>query len=334
VASPSSVAGIVAAYSAANNHANVTESAAVQARDEVGTAVTVDDVGFVTNLRAGIRYQGAGAQKYVPFSLAPFESSVPEQSSYPASLLVASHTVTAKGSTPGGACGSADQLSVFERTAASAPWRVALYAYLNKGFPAFARNSKGYAVPVATGGLAYAPGSIESDVARALQHYAVTGLLAQNLTAQDLSGSKLCWNLGDPRAIQKAEAKQQIATSFTYLPYSQADVHVAAVAGHGAVVTFSVKMVTTFQASTPAGYVTFSSTHGNPGSYLLAAGNYTSATFPSVCMLVASDPQRGGSAPTAGSIPKLLGGSCNQLLATGIAYKPAGPPIKAGLIFR
>jgi hypothetical protein len=334
VATPASVTGIVAAYSAANNHANVTENAAVQAADEVGTALTVDDVGFVTNQRAGIRYEGAGAQKYVPFSLAPFESSVPEQSTYPVSLLVASHTVTAKGSPSGGACGSADQLSVFERTGASAPWRVALYAYLNKGFPTFTRNSHGFAEPVATGDLEYAPGSIEADVARALQHYAVTGALPQNLTAQDLSGSKICWSLGDPRSIQKAEEKQRIATSFTYLPYSRGDVHVAATAGHGAVVTFSVKMVTTFQANSPAGYVTFSSTHGDPGSYLLAAGNYTAATFPSVCMLVASDPKRGGAAPAAGSIPKLIGGSCSPLLATGIPFKPAPPPIKAVLRLR
>jgi hypothetical protein len=333
VVTPSGVRGIVAAYSAANNHANETESEAVQARDEVGTAATVDDVGFVTSLRAGIRYEGAGAQTYVPFTLAPFESSVPEQSTYPASMLVASHTVTAKGSASSGACGSADQLSVFERTGSSSPWRVGLYAYLNKDFPRFASNSKGFAPPVAAKSLEYAPGTIESAVARALQHYAVTGALAQNLTAQDLSGSKHCWSLGDPRAIQKTEAKQKIDTSFTYLPFSKGDIHLAAVPGHGAVVTFSIKMVTTFQANSPSGFVTFSSTHGDPGSYLLAAGTYVSATFPSVCMVVAADPQRGSTAPPTGSIPRLIGGSCSPLLATGIAYKPAAPPIKAGITF-
>jgi hypothetical protein len=312
------VASIFAQYSAKNNVANATLSLTLQAHDEGGTSLNVDDSGFIFDARAG--YTNAdGTGRYYSFSDVPDQAAVSTSTTYPQTFISLLSVKQAK-DTPAILLGAPDlrEWMVVSRASASSPWRNVLFITTSTHAPALAETND-VAVAPSESGLEYPLTQMESDLATNLGHFAATGKFGHGLSITDFTWTKSHpWDIPNLAAIAKSFKSEGFDITITVTPLRQTDVHVYALTGGNDLVTASVHIE--YRENYPKGWVEEKSIRGDPYTWEIAAGKYKWVEFPQVCTIGTVD-NTGTSPGAVGTSPTVVGATCTDVTgARGVRY--------------
>jgi len=324
VVQPSQVAGIVAAYSAANNRANALLNLVAQNRDEQGSAAVIDDADFAA-ARLERKRTSEGAH-YYRFSFTLAAASVPHQATYPARVVTIDRQAVTpsapRADRPSPGCRS---LLLFQRNALRAPWRVSLEPSIAvSAHLTFQHTAQGYGLAVPSSrGLATPIGRIPSMLAASLMAAVPAGIpspLPPSVFSAPANGG--CWALPDPHQWTAAAVFGASAALFrtapTVAPNRPSDVVAVRLRGGAALVCFTLRATLTETALAPSQHtiVFFSGTReSNAGAFMLAKGaRWRRVTLTALAEVAVVDPPKAGGGPPL----RVVGGYWNWTAATGI----------------
>jgi hypothetical protein len=214
-------------------------------------------------------------------------------------------------------CSGSGYLFVFERSSSSAAWKVDLEPNVNlNAVPKLATTSTGYETLVTSGkGLRTNPASIPATLANELSSYVTSGNLT-NLPNTIFGAKGQCWSITNFRTGFETASTAGQSPTYQLVPYTPSDLVAFRTANGGALALFSVEA--TLTATAPAGdYLSQAPTPGQPSSYVIPAGQYSSDTQAYLLELAVVIPpaKSRGSAPF--EVIRAYGGS---LVGSGVPY--------------
>jgi hypothetical protein len=243
----------------------------------------MDDAEFAQDTDAGYHTVNGPGNTYGKPTARLVAASVPRQSSYPAVALADTQYHF-----PARNCPGSEELNVFAKASPSAAWKISIEPLtVAKLMPKLEATSGGFGALVTSGsGLATDPSGVPATLANELTTYAATGDLGH--LSKAMFGTKTsCWSVGNPR-IPADESNSFSTTTMHYAPYAPNDLVAFRTQDGGALVFFTLQF--TLAVTARAGHtLIYSSSHGNPGSYQVPAGTYSSAnqiTFDELAVVV------------------------------------------------
>ncbi len=289
-------------------------SQADENQDEQGSAAQIDNTVFTIDGDAG--YPSLTGSTFYPLTIEPVVSAVPYQDRYPAQFaVIVKYRDAADTRKADRTCASTEVLQVFEKDSAAAPWRLALEPDITRGVvTAFSSAPGGFAAPVKQGSLELSLGVVQSDVAAALNTYAVNGTYIDGFSKADFNVGSKCWALDDLQAdIARAKSAGD-AAAFSATAYTPSDLTAYALPGGAALVAFTVHITEVETSAIPGDKLTTSTTKGDPDSYLAPVGTFNTITYPELCQVAAIDPAKGHGGNAA---PRVVGAYCGYLRGSG-----------------
>lgn len=320
VVTPAEIPQILKTANSKNNLNNKTLSISGQGQIETGTALALDDAFFkMEKLAGGKTVTGA---KYIPFYYLLKADSIPQTSHYPAHFLVMVGLSSPSNSdSPTSACPNSGSATLFNFVKASSTgnWKVNLEPFVNGAtIPKFATVKDGYSAPLnSSSKLVIPPSELPAMIAKALQTYGTSGRITGGLSKNDFSTTG-CWSVYNFSQGYTFYKKISVSPSLSITPFSPSDAVSYPLASGAVLDLFSLKYVYTLRPATTTGSISQQTQRGNPYSYTLPAGQYSSVVQPGICELAVVDPPNSINLSHS-TQPQLIGADCGELLATGKA---------------
>ena len=318
VVTPAEIPQILKSANSKNNVNNETLSIPGQGQIETGTALALDDAFFRMQKLAGAK--SVSGAKYIPFYYLLKGDSIPRTSHYPAHFLaVVSLTSPANSASPASACPNSDSATLFDFVKASSTgnWKVDLEPFINGAtIPKFATVTGGYSAPAISSAKLVLPLSqLPITMAQALQTYGTTGRITSGIAKSDFASTG-CWSVFGFYQLYSSFKSGSVSPSLSITPVSPSDAVSYPLASGAVLDLFSLKFVYSLRPATPTGSIVQQTQRGNPYSFSLPAGRYSSVTQPGICELAVVDPPNSISLSHS-TQPQLVGADCGELMATG-----------------
>ncbi len=318
IVTPSEIPQILKSANEKNNLNNQTLSIPGQGQIETGTALALDDAFFKMQKLAGSK--SVTGANYIPFYYSLKGDSIPYSSHYPAHFLaMVSLTSPANSASPAAACPNSDSATLFEfvKSSPNSNWKVALEPFTNGSTsPKFATLKDGYSAPLNPKTKLVLPlAQIPATFAQALQIYGTSGRITGGLAKSDFSTTG-CWSVFDFHQGYTFYKSASIAPTLSIAPVTPSDVVTFPLTKGAVLELFSLRFVYNLRPATATGSINQQTQRGNPYSYTLPAGQYSSVSQPGICELAVVDPPNSINLSRS-TQPQLVGADCGELMASG-----------------
>lgn len=271
--------GLIVAHDySINNRANASLSYALQATNEEGSALAMDNMAFRAARLSG--YTTIEGSHYFPFYGRVISSAVPLQSSYPVNFAVLVAQSSSAGTPPADrVCPKSGAFLVLRKVSAMSTWRVAFEPAVARlaGINRFATTGSGYRVPVVPGSLTAPLDSLPQTFVTALNAEATSGAASTLLPTRVFSYGH-CGDLGLENPRSDEGTVHGLSTSFRAFAPSPSDLVAFATNRGAALALFTIKERVTEVAASKSQFIIWS--HGSTTWWsLLKAGNYTKVSW-------------------------------------------------------
>ena len=305
------VKSIIAHDYALNNASNTNLSYALQASHEAGSALVMDDATFRAAKLSG--YKTLEGVRYYPFYGTVTASSVPAQTSYPATFVAIMKQKSAPG-TPSAyrSCSEGGGILVEQKDSSSSPWRAILEPSVaqSSSIPAFSKSSSGHGLLASGGSYALKIASLPTTMVAALSARARTDAGGALLPASDFAYGH-CGTLGLADPHRDVGVQRGLELSFRASTITPSDVTAYQTKGGGALAVFTLREEVSEKPVAANQYIIWG--HGaTPWWSLLPIGHYASVSW-------TTDQELAVYVPSATSTAKarVVGGYAEVVAVTG-----------------
>jgi hypothetical protein len=272
------VESIIAHDYALNNASNTNLSYALQATHEGGSALVMDDATFRAAKLSG--YKTVEGARYYPFYGTVTASSVPAQTSYPATFVAIMKQKSAPG-TPSAyrSCSEGGGILVEQKDSASSLWRAVLEPSVARlsSIPAFSKSSSGNGLFANGGSYALKISSLPTTMVAALSARARTDVGGALLPASDFAYGH-CGTLGLADPHRDVGVQRGLELTFRASTIAPSDVTAYQTKGGGALALFTVSEEVSEKPAVASEYIIWS--HGaTPWWSLLPTGHYATVSW-------------------------------------------------------